>query len=215
MRGNFVELPWFEDRLWEWIEELPPKYQHIVKLRYGLAGNGLHTLEEIGQTLSITRERVRQLEGRSLLLLRRYSSQFPTENDCRQTPAIEPAEPTLLLPKLTPVPPKLTPVPPKPTLAPTGLRAKFRSDFMQRQIAKLTIRVRDHCYAKKYRALLGRYRFSEATNASKLFRRTDLWVGIGKNYWILFNSKTAVEQMGIEPSELRRILRRKFGESSR
>ncbi|MGH7545646.1 MAG: sigma factor-like helix-turn-helix DNA-binding protein, partial [Gemmatimonadota bacterium] len=42
----------------------------IVRLYYGLAGEQEHTLEQIGQVLGITRERVRQLRDRALRELR-------------------------------------------------------------------------------------------------------------------------------------------------
>lgn len=42
----------------------------ILKLRYGLAGESIHTLEETGKVLGITRERVRQIQERALEKLR-------------------------------------------------------------------------------------------------------------------------------------------------
>ena len=54
----------------EALETLPPRMQHVLTLRYGL-GNGVpKTLEQVGATLGITRERVRQLEARALRELR-------------------------------------------------------------------------------------------------------------------------------------------------
>ena len=44
--------------------------KEILKLRYGLDGYEIHTLEEIGNTLNITRERVRQIEKKTLQKLR-------------------------------------------------------------------------------------------------------------------------------------------------
>jgi RNA polymerase primary sigma factor len=41
---------------------LPARERHVLALRYGLAGTEPRTLEEIGQTLGLTRERVRQIE---------------------------------------------------------------------------------------------------------------------------------------------------------
>ena len=52
------------------IEMLNPREQHILRLRYGLGGEEEHTLEQIGQTIGVSRERVRQIEARSLNKLR-------------------------------------------------------------------------------------------------------------------------------------------------
>ncbi len=49
---------------------LTPREQLILRLRYGLSGENEHTLEQIGQILSLSRERVRQLEARALKRLR-------------------------------------------------------------------------------------------------------------------------------------------------
>jgi RNA polymerase sigma factor (sigma-70 family) len=52
------------------IGTLTPREQLILRLRYGLAGEEEHTLEQIGQSLGLSRERVRQLEARALKKLR-------------------------------------------------------------------------------------------------------------------------------------------------
>jgi len=49
---------------------LTAREQLILRLRYGLGGEEEHTLEQIGQTLGLSRERVRQLEARALKKLR-------------------------------------------------------------------------------------------------------------------------------------------------
>ena len=49
---------------------LTSREQLILRLRYGLGGEEEHTLEQIGQTLGLSRERVRQLEARALKKLR-------------------------------------------------------------------------------------------------------------------------------------------------
>jgi RNA polymerase primary sigma factor len=49
---------------------LSQREKKILELRFGLKGNKPHTLNEIGDILNITRERVRQLEMRSLKKLR-------------------------------------------------------------------------------------------------------------------------------------------------
>jgi RNA polymerase primary sigma factor len=52
------------------IGSLTPREQLILRLRYGLGGEEEHTLEQIGQNLGLSRERVRQLEARALKKLR-------------------------------------------------------------------------------------------------------------------------------------------------
>ncbi len=49
---------------------LTPREQLILRLRYGLGSEEEHTLEQIGQYLGLSRERVRQLEARALKRLR-------------------------------------------------------------------------------------------------------------------------------------------------
>ncbi len=52
------------------IGSLTSREQLILRLRYGLSGEEEHTLEQIGRFLGLSRERVRQLEARSLKKLR-------------------------------------------------------------------------------------------------------------------------------------------------
>jgi RNA polymerase primary sigma factor len=52
------------------IERLNPRMKHVVLRRFGLDGQPPQTLEEVGNDLGITRERVRQLETRALRELR-------------------------------------------------------------------------------------------------------------------------------------------------
>jgi RNA polymerase primary sigma factor len=58
------------DDLSEALSHLTPRERNILNLRYGLSGETALTLEQIGQRLSLTRERVRQLESEALKKLR-------------------------------------------------------------------------------------------------------------------------------------------------
>lgn len=53
---------------------LPPREAQILKLRYGLEDGRVYTLEEVGQAIGVTRERVRQLEAQALNRLRQSSA---------------------------------------------------------------------------------------------------------------------------------------------
>ena len=56
---------------------LKPREKDILTLRYGLFGQEIHTLEEVGKRFNITRERVRQIEKKTLDKLRiKYSEQL-------------------------------------------------------------------------------------------------------------------------------------------
>jgi RNA polymerase primary sigma factor len=60
---------------------LSPREVHILQLRYGLANGEPHTLEEVGQELGITRERVRQIETQAISRLR-HSVRPETSGSC-------------------------------------------------------------------------------------------------------------------------------------
>jgi RNA polymerase primary sigma factor len=64
----------------ERVSELPDRLREIVILHYGLAGDPPMSLAQIGRRLGLSRERVRQLEGRALsdLLRRSRSRHFPS-----------------------------------------------------------------------------------------------------------------------------------------
>jgi RNA polymerase primary sigma factor len=51
---------------------LSEREQKIIKLRFGLEDGKQHTLEEVGQEFSVTRERIRQIEAKALAKLRKH-----------------------------------------------------------------------------------------------------------------------------------------------
>ncbi|MCU0463106.1 MAG: sigma-70 family RNA polymerase sigma factor [Anaerolineae bacterium] len=56
------------------LNKLPQREAQILRLRYGLEDGRVYTLEEVGQTIGVTRERVRQLEAQALNRLRQSSA---------------------------------------------------------------------------------------------------------------------------------------------
>jgi RNA polymerase primary sigma factor len=51
---------------------LPDRERRIIELRYGLNGNEPMTLEQVGQDFGVTRERIRQMEIRTLRRLQKF-----------------------------------------------------------------------------------------------------------------------------------------------
>jgi RNA polymerase primary sigma factor len=51
------------------LENLSYRERRVLELRYGLGGEHPHTLDEVGRTLAVTRERIRQIEKKSLMKL--------------------------------------------------------------------------------------------------------------------------------------------------
>ena len=59
-----------KEKLEEVLASLSPREAHILRLRFGLDDGNPYTLEEVGQKFGLTRERIRQIEGRALRRLR-------------------------------------------------------------------------------------------------------------------------------------------------
>ncbi|MCC6178618.1 MAG: sigma-70 family RNA polymerase sigma factor [Chloroflexi bacterium] len=55
------------------LDTLTPRERRVMELRFGLDGDRLYTLSEIGQELGVTRERIRQIETKALRKLRHPS----------------------------------------------------------------------------------------------------------------------------------------------
>jgi RNA polymerase primary sigma factor len=55
------------------LKTLTAREEKIIKMRFGLEDGSEHTLEEVGQTFAVTRERIRQIEGKALRNLRHPS----------------------------------------------------------------------------------------------------------------------------------------------
>ena len=61
-----------KDHLVEIINDLTPREQKILEMRFGLNDGVMHTLEEVGKVFVVTRERIRQIEAKSLEKIRQH-----------------------------------------------------------------------------------------------------------------------------------------------
>ena len=52
------------------LSELSEREQEVVKMRFGLVDGQAKTLEEVGKEFGVTRERIRQIESKTLAKLR-------------------------------------------------------------------------------------------------------------------------------------------------
>jgi len=55
------------------LRTLTPREEKVIKMRFGLEDGSEHTLEEVGQSFAVTRERIRQIEAKALRKLRHPS----------------------------------------------------------------------------------------------------------------------------------------------
>jgi RNA polymerase sigma factor (sigma-70 family) len=53
-------------------EALEPRQREVLRLRFGLDGQGPKTLREIGERFRLTRERIRQIERQAMARLREH-----------------------------------------------------------------------------------------------------------------------------------------------
>ena len=60
------------EKVREVLSSLTDREQKIVRMRFGLDNGKSHTLEEVGQEFAVTRERIRQIEAKALIKLRKH-----------------------------------------------------------------------------------------------------------------------------------------------
>ena len=70
---TYLENLEYRNKIDKMLKTLTPREERIIKLRYGLEDNTIHTLEDIAKEFGITRERVRQLEVKAIRRLRHPS----------------------------------------------------------------------------------------------------------------------------------------------
>jgi len=62
-----------KEKMASMLKTLTPREERIIRMRFGLDDGTDHTLEEVGQTFAVTRERIRQIEAKVLRKLRHSS----------------------------------------------------------------------------------------------------------------------------------------------
>ena len=66
-----LEMSEMEAQVHRWLDQLSERQRSVIEKRYGLNGSEISTLEQLAQDLSLTRERVRQIQLEALSSLRR------------------------------------------------------------------------------------------------------------------------------------------------
>mgnify|MGYP002346030164 CR=1 FL=1 len=67
-----ANLTLLKENLYDMLDFLTPRERKIIIMRFGLDGGEIHTLEEVGKEFGVTRERVRQIEAKTLEKLRTH-----------------------------------------------------------------------------------------------------------------------------------------------
>jgi RNA polymerase primary sigma factor len=55
------------------LKSLTPREEQVLRMRFGVGDGSEHTLEEVGRSFNVTRERIRQIESKALRKLRHPS----------------------------------------------------------------------------------------------------------------------------------------------
>lgn len=67
------------EKIREILNDLAPREQSILKMRFGLEDGITHTLEEVGKEFGVTRERIRQIEAKSLMRIKKHEKSHTIE----------------------------------------------------------------------------------------------------------------------------------------
>ena len=76
--AKVVDRKLMREEIEHMLKSLSPRAELILRMRYGMEDGNVYTLEEIGERLGVTRERVRQIEAKTLrqLRIRSFSKKF-------------------------------------------------------------------------------------------------------------------------------------------
>ncbi len=80
--SRYIEAFDQQKRVMHWLSRLSPRQSEVVQRRYGLGEHNEQTLEEVGEAIGLTRERVRQLQKEALSHLKRLmQSDFSEDSE--------------------------------------------------------------------------------------------------------------------------------------
>ncbi len=69
---QLANIALLKEQIMDILTDLTPREQKILSMRFGLEDNITHTLEEVGKVFGVTRERIRQIEAKSLERIREH-----------------------------------------------------------------------------------------------------------------------------------------------
>lgn len=70
---EYTENQLYREEIDKVLQTLTPREERVLRLRYGLDDNRNRTLEEVGKEFGVTRERIRQIEGKAIRRLKNPS----------------------------------------------------------------------------------------------------------------------------------------------
>ena len=77
--SQFVSQILLRDKINDIFVDLAPREQEILRMRFGLADGITHTLEEVGKKFGVTRERIRQIEAKTLEKIKKHKKSTALE----------------------------------------------------------------------------------------------------------------------------------------
>ena len=76
---QMANIALLKEQIQDVLQDLTPREQKILSMRFGLEDNITHTLEEVGKVFGVTRERIRQIEAKALEKIRGHEKALKLE----------------------------------------------------------------------------------------------------------------------------------------
>jgi RNA polymerase sigma factor (sigma-70 family) len=73
----------------EALDSLTPKEAKVLRMRFGIDTNSEHTLDEVGETLDVCRERIRQIEAKAIRKLKKPERSDPLRECANLAPHVD------------------------------------------------------------------------------------------------------------------------------